>query len=120
MSTRSPSYTKIPSLVKSGKLNIEIVDTAVSRILRAKFALGLFENPYMGSADQISLEVHAPEHVALARKIDTESIVLLENHDQFLPLSKTAKAAVVGPMAHGYMNYGDYVAKGEVPLRLRA
>ncbi|PMD46914.1 glycoside hydrolase family 3 protein [Hyaloscypha variabilis F] len=112
LGTRSPSYTKIPSLVKSGKLNIKIVDTAVSRILRAKFALGLFENPYMGSADQISLVVHAPEHVALARKIDTESIVLLENHHQILPLSKTVKVAVIGPMAHGYMNYGDYVAKG--------
>ena len=101
MGTRTLSYTKIPSLIKSGKLSIDVVDTAVSRILRAKFSLGLFENQYLGSAGQISLVVHAPEHVALARKIDTESIVLLENHNQILPLSKTAKIAVIGPMAHG-------------------
>lgn len=112
MGTRTPSYTKIPDLVKSGKLSIDVVDTAVSRILRAKLSLGLFENLYTRSADQISLVVHAPDHVALARKIDTESIVLLENHNQVLPLSKTAKVAVIGPMAHGYMNYADYVAKG--------
>jgi beta-glucosidase len=112
MGTRNPSYTKIPSLVKSGKLTINIVDTAVSRILRAKFAMGLFENPYIASADQISLTVHAPENVALAREINTESIVLLENHNQILPLSKEAKVAVIGPIAHGYMNYSDYVAKG--------
>jgi beta-glucosidase len=113
MGTRIPSYTKIPSLVKSGKLSIDIVNTAVSRILRAKFAMGLFENPYLGLlTDQTSPVVHAPENVALAREIDAESIVLLENHNQILPLSKTAKVAVIGPMAHGYMNYGDYVAKG--------
>jgi beta-glucosidase len=111
MGIRTPSYTKIPCMVKSGKLSIDIVDTAVSRILRAKFAIGLFENPYIASADQISLVVHAPGNVALARKIDTESIVLLENHNNILLLSKTAKVAVIGPMVHGYMNYGDYVAK---------
>jgi beta-glucosidase len=113
MGVRTPSFTKIPSLIQSGKLSLGIVDTAVSRILRAKFAMGLFENPYLGiPANLTPTVIHAPEHVTLARQIDTESIILLENHNQILPLSKTANVAVIGPMAHGYMNYGDYVAKG--------
>ncbi|ELR07873.1 hypothetical protein GMDG_02755 [Pseudogymnoascus destructans 20631-21] len=55
--------------------------------------------------------IHTKESVALARQIDTESIVLHENHN-ILPLSKTANVAVIGPMEHGYINYGDYVVNG--------
>lgn len=101
----SYSFEIIPELVASGKLNIDIVNTAVSRILRAKFAIGLFENPYLGvPASETPKHIHTPENIALARQIDTESIVLLENHNQVLPLPKTANIAVIGPMAHGYMN----------------
>ncbi|CZT46783.1 related to beta-glucosidase [Rhynchosporium secalis] len=109
----SYNFEMIPKLVKDGKLSIETVDTAVSRLLRAKFAMGLFENPYLGvSSNQTVTKIHTKEHVALARELDAESIVLLENHNNVLPLSKTAKVAVIGPMAHGYMNYGDYVVSG--------
>jgi beta-glucosidase len=109
----SYNYEKIPSLVASGKLSIDVVNLAVSRILRAKFAIGLFENPYRGvvPSEESSL-IHTPENIAVARQLDTESIVLLENHNDILPLSKAANVAVIGPMAHGYMNYGDYVVKG--------
>lgn len=123
----SYNFETIPALVKSGKLAENIVDTAVSRLLRAKFAMGLFENPYLGvPANETTSKIHTPETIALAREIDAESIVLLENHNKLLPLKKTAKVAVIGPMAHGFMNvschssletstnvikYGDYVVK---------
>ncbi|KAK4139580.1 glycoside hydrolase superfamily [Dichotomopilus funicola] len=118
----SYSFENIPSLVSAGKLDEEIVNTAVSRVLRAKFELGLFEAPYPGlPIDEANKVLHAPEHVALAQKIDEESIVLLENHNKVLPLKKDASVAVIGPMAHGFMNYGDYVivnssTRGVTPL----
>lgn len=101
----SYNFETIPHLIASGKLSESVLDTAVSRILRAKFTMGLFEHPYQGVApDQILAAVHTNESVALARQLDTESIVLLENHNQTLPLKKSANIAVIGPMAHGYMN----------------
>ena len=101
----SYSYQKIPEMVRSGKLNESIVDTAVSRVLRVKFELGLFETPYTGAPDdELSKYIHTKETVRLARQLDAESIILLENHNHTLPLSKSANIAVIGPMAHGYMN----------------
>ena len=106
----SYNFEVIPDLVKAGKLDIKIVDLAVSRMLKAKFKLGLFEKPYVGSpaADAKKL-INTKEHIKLAYELDAESIVLLENHNNALPLKKSANIAVIGPMAHGYMNYGDYV-----------
>ncbi|KAL2176113.1 beta-glucosidase/beta-xylosidase [Thermothelomyces heterothallicus CBS 202.75] len=118
----SYSFEKIPELVSSGKIKEELVDTAVARVLRAKFELGLFENPFPGlPSGEANKVIHAPEHVVLAKKLDEESIVLLENHNNVLPLSKDASVAVIGPMAHGFMNYGDYVVvnsstRGITPL----
>ncbi|KAK9369878.1 glycosidase [Lipomyces kononenkoae] len=116
------NFLTIPQLVKSGKLPLAKLNQAVSRVLRAKFEIGLFETPYTAvPPNETSSLIHTPQHVALAREIDAESIVLLENHDGTLPLSKSAKVAVIGPMAHGYMNYGDYVVnasqfRGVTPL----
>ncbi|KAL4807743.1 glycoside hydrolase superfamily [Aspergillus unguis] len=116
------NFRTIPQLVESGDLDIEIVDTAVSRVLRAKFALGLFENPYPAAPEeQWDNLIHSQEAVDLARQLDKESIVLLENHDSTLPLKKSGDIAVIGPMAHGFMNYGDYVVyksqyRGVTPL----
>jgi beta-glucosidase len=107
----SYSFDQIPQMVASGKLDVKLVDTAVSRILRAKFAIGLFENPYLGvPAAETPKHIHTPESVALARQIDTESIVLLENHNDVLPLSKTANIAVIGPMGHGFMNVSSLLS----------
>lgn len=84
---------------------MKIVDTAVSRVLRAKFAMGLFENPSPGaSPEEWKHLIHTPEAVDLARQLDKESIVLLENHGNTLPLKKSGDIAVIGPMAHGFMN----------------
>ncbi|KAI1758092.1 glycoside hydrolase superfamily [Xylaria castorea] len=118
----SYNFEKIPEMVEAGKLSIEVVDEAVSRVLRAKFETGMFETPFTGVSEEKQAEyIHTPEIVALARQLDAESIVLLENHNKVLPLKKDAKIAVIGPMAHGYMNYGDYVPfrsqyRGVTPL----
>ncbi|KAL1962591.1 hypothetical protein VTN77DRAFT_9384 [Rasamsonia byssochlamydoides] len=116
------NYRTIPQLVQSGKLDIKTVDTAVSRLLRAKFEMGLFENPYPGAPQsEWSSLIHTPEALQVARELDRESIVLLENHNNTLPLKKGGSIAVIGPMAHGFMNYGDYVVyqsqyRGVTPL----
>ncbi|OTB02165.1 glycoside hydrolase family 3 protein [Hypoxylon sp. CI-4A] len=116
------NFEKIPGMIEAGTLSIDIVDEAVSRQLRAKFEAGLFENPFTGvSEEDQSKYINTPELVELARQLDAESIVLLENHDDVLPLKKDAKIAVIGPMAHGFVNYGDYVPyksqyRGVTPL----
>jgi beta-glucosidase len=108
----SYNFEMIPELVEAGKLDIEIVDRAVARQLRTKFVMGLFENPYQGiPLDTTDTVIHTEENVALARKLEAESIVLLENKDHTLPLSKSANIAVIGPMAN-FTNLGDYVVKG--------
>jgi beta-glucosidase len=118
----SYSFEEIPALVASGKIDMKTVDTAVSRVLRAKFSMGLFENPDLAvPANQSATYIHTSQNIALARQLDAESIVLLENKDQTLPIKKSANIAVIGPMAHGFMNYGDYVVyksqyRGVTPL----
>ncbi|KAL2010358.1 hypothetical protein VTN00DRAFT_6165 [Thermoascus crustaceus] len=116
------NFKTIPKLVKDGKLDMKIVDTAVSRLLRAKFEMGLFENPYPAAPQNEWHElIHTPEATQVARELDRESIVLLENQNNTLPLKKSGSIAVIGPMAHGFMNYGDYVVyksqyRGVTPL----
>lgn len=116
------SFENIPDLVESGKLEESVVDTAVSRVLRAKFKQGLFEHPFTGVPDdKIYDYIHTDEHVALAQKLDEESIVLLENHDSVLPLKKDANVAVIGPMGHGYTNVSPprYEPQRKLSLSLR-
>lgn len=106
----SYNFQKIPEMVAAGALDPAVVDTAVARVLRAKFQMGLFENPFPGvpQVDDLAQYIHTNESQQLARQLDAESIVLLENHNQTLPLSTSAHIAVIGPMASGPMNYGDY------------
>jgi len=103
----SYSFSEIPALVERGVISPSVVDMAVSRVLRAKFALGLFDQPLLLTLNRSA--IHTASHVSLAQRLDEESIVLLANHNSSLPLSKTAKIALIGPFAHGLMNYGDYV-----------
>lgn len=82
----------------------------MKRVLKVKFEMGLFENPYPGAPQsEWKKLIHSKEAVDLAHQIDKESIVLLENHDDILPLKKEGNIAVIGPMAHGYMNVCAYV-----------
>ncbi|KAI0477856.1 glycoside hydrolase superfamily [Xylariaceae sp. FL0804] len=106
----SYNFETIPALIADGGLSTADLDRAVARELRAKFDAGLFENPFPGvAAAEFAAHIHTDETVALARQLDAESIVLLENGEGLLPLRRDANIAVIGPMAHGYMNYGDYV-----------
>lgn len=67
--------------------------------------MGLFENPFPAAPEsQWHKLIHSSEAVELARTLDKESIVLLENHNKTLPLKKSGSIAVIGPMAHGFMN----------------
>ncbi|OJD40528.1 glycoside hydrolase family 3 protein [Diplodia corticola] len=117
----SYNFETIIDLVASGRLDMDTVDTAVARTLRTKFVLGIFENPYRAvAANETALHIHTAQSVALARKLDAESIVLLENKESVLPLDPAANIAVIGPMAD-FMNYGDYVVqdsqyRGVTPL----
>ncbi|NCA84356.1 MAG: beta-glucosidase BglX [Clostridia bacterium] len=87
--------------VKEGKVDVSDIDDAVRRILRIKMLLGLFDDPYKycDKQRQDTLIYH-PEHLAFAREFTAESMVLLKNQNQLLPLSKqTGTIAVIGPLA---------------------
>lgn len=96
--------------VKEEIVSMSDIDSAVCRILRLKFNMGLFENPYM-NPDLAKKQVRNTQHKALAKEVATQSIVLLKNNGA-LPLSKNLKSiAVIGPNAdNGYNQLGDYTA----------
>ena len=90
--------TDLKALVAAGRVPQSRIDDAVERILRVKFELGLFEHP--GADPDLLSQIGSPEHRAVARKCVSESLVLLKNEHQALPLSKNLKTlAVVGPAA---------------------
>ncbi len=104
----------LPALVRSGKVPITEVNEAVRRVLRAKFRLGLFDDPYRALPP-------VPQDRALARRAAQESIVLLKNESGLLPIAATTKTiAVIGPLAadtvdplgpwSGQSNPGDVVS----------
>jgi beta-glucosidase len=94
--------------VEAGRVPLTVIDTAVRRVLRLKFQLGLFENPYV-DAESACAVFETPEQRALARQAVTESIILLTN-DGVLPLAPTVKrVAVIGPGADDQrLLQGDY------------
>ncbi|HEV8658141.1 MAG TPA: glycoside hydrolase family 3 N-terminal domain-containing protein [Thermoanaerobaculia bacterium] len=92
-------YADLDAAVKDGRLSESVIDASVRRILRAKFALGLFERPYADEQREKAI-MFAKEHVDAARRIAQKSIVLLKNEGALLPLSKSAGTiAVIGPLA---------------------
>jgi beta-glucosidase len=94
--------------VEAGRVPLEAIDEAVRRVLRLKFQLGLFEQPYVDAASAGAV-FDTPEQRALARRAVTESIILLSN-DGVLPLAPTVKrVAVIGPGADDQrLLQGDY------------
>lgn len=91
--------------LKEGKVTEAEIDRACRRILEAKYELGLFDNPYKYcDAERAKNEIYTPEHRALARKIASESFVLLKNEGNTLPLKKKGTVAVVGPLANSRSN----------------
>ena len=83
--------------------NGRYLDTAVANILKLKFEMGLFENPYVDPA-QAYKQVRSESHKQLARQVAREGIVLLKNSDNILPLDKNiSSVAVIGPMPTIYI-----------------
>ncbi len=90
----------LAQLVKDVKVPVALIDDAVKRILRKKFELGLFDDPFKYcNPKREQKELNNPEHPIIARDIARKSIVLLKNQDQLLPLSKNIKTiAFIGPL----------------------
>lgn len=110
----------LPGLVRSGKVSERMLDEAVRRVLRTKFALGLFENPY--TDESLSAQVQLkPDHVALARRSAEESFVLLRNERSkpietapLLPLEEGKTVALIGPLAESADDMlGEWACKGD-------
>lgn len=101
-------FSVLEEKVRSGDFDVFYIDRAVRRVLRAKFEMGLFEDPYLEHAPY-RLPLHSDESVSLSRKIADESVVLLKNEKQLLPLDtdKLKSIAVIGPNAD-CVQFGDY------------
>src|SRR5262245_42982336 len=100
-----------------GLIPMPVIDATVSRVLRAKFALGLFEQPYVDVA-RAAAENGRPEHLALARAAARASLVLLRNDRGALPLAKTvASSAAIGQDAEE-ARPGGYSGPGVAPVSI--
>lgn len=109
----SETYLRhLPTLVKEGKVSEEVVDNAVRNILRVKFRMGLFDNPY--TEENKPSVFYNTAHLDAARKAAIESAILLKNDNQILPLSTDKKIAVIGPMADApHDQLGTWIFDGE-------
>jgi len=100
----SEMYSKhLEELVNNGTVDINLLDNAVRRVLKAKFELGLFDDPYkyLDSTREKNVLLHQ-KHIEIARQAARESMVLLKNKNNALPLKKDIKRiAVIGPLAKG-------------------
>ena len=113
----------LPELLDEGRIDIKQLDAMVAEILRVKFNLDLFEDPYTDPSSYPAIS--NPENLALAQQIAQQSLVLLENRDQTLPLSRDSiqSLAVIGPLADdGYEQLGTWIFDGnpdisQTPLR---
>ena len=101
------------SLIEEGKLSMDTINNAVRNILKLKFRLGLFENPYVD--ETLARKVaYAPEHLAAAKQCAIESAVLIQNSNNVLPLAKGSTVLVTGPMADApYDQLGTWAFDGE-------
>lgn len=101
MDMESNAYrNNLAQLVKEKRIPIATIDDAVKRILRKKFELGLFDDPFKYCNQERQNEaLNNPEHTKIAREMATKSIVLLKNEKNILPISKETKTiAFIGPM----------------------
>ena len=106
------AFVNLINAVQQGRISESVIDTAVCRVLRLKFEMGLFEHPYV-SPKLAKNVVRGKEHIDIARQAAQQAIVLLKNNG-ILPLSKETKIAVIGPNADNRYNMlGDYTAPQE-------
>jgi beta-glucosidase len=109
-------YNYLKQSLSEGLVTTDQIDQAVRNVLRIKFELGLFDDPYRYSdQDRQSREVLSTDHLAIARDVARKSIVLLKNDSALLPLSKSlTKIAVVGPLAEAKADQlGSWHAAGQ-------
>ena len=99
----------LPDLIRSGEVSEVVLDSAVSRVLRNKFLMGLFEQPYVRLVSTAQRKAYQEEHRKLALKAAERSIILLKNENQTLPfdINGIRKLAVIGPNANE-VHYGTY------------
>ncbi|CAN5363473.1 beta-glucosidase BglX [soil metagenome] len=103
MDMQANLYPRLGELVKNGTLKIEVIDEAVRRVLRVKFAIGLFDRPYTDESLAPAAYL-TPEHLALARRAAEDSFVLLKNEpiaggSSLLPLKEGGTVALIGALA---------------------
>lgn len=115
--------TTLKKSVEEGKITEKQIDEACRRILEAKFKLGLFDDPYRYcNEERAKQEVFTQENRAMARKAATESIVLLKNDKNVLPLQKSGTIALIGPLADAKENMTgtwSVAARGADAISLR-
>jgi len=99
MEMTSASYENhLKELINEGKVTIKQLDFLVANILRVKFRMNLFENPFV--PEEHTGNLYAPKHLELAKKAAIKSTVLLKNNNNMLPLNKTRTVAIIGPLAN--------------------
>lgn len=98
--------------ISENKVSMETIDNAVRNILRLKFRLGLFDNPYIVTPQSVK---YAEKHLQAAKTAAEQSVILLKNENQSLPLTDKVKTlAIIGPMADApYEQMGTWVFDGE-------
>ncbi len=102
----------LAALVREGKVSQEKLDEAVRRVLRLKFRLGLFERPYTPESEETDRFL-LPASLAVAERLAEESMVLLKNENNTLPLKAARRIAVIGPMAQNRLHLlGAWSAHG--------
>ncbi|MCH5233306.1 MAG: glycoside hydrolase family 3 C-terminal domain-containing protein [Muribaculaceae bacterium] len=103
-------YPLLVESVKEDKIDESLIDRAAGNVLRQKFLLGLFDNPYIRE-EGVEERVSSPAHREAALNAARQSVTLLENKNKILPLRKNIKVAVIGPNADNiYNQLGDYTA----------
>ncbi|MDR8365081.1 beta-glucosidase BglX [Pseudomonas sp. JL3] len=118
MSMNDTLYAKeLPGLLKAGEIEQKDIDNAVREVLAAKYDMGLFKDPYLriGKAEDDPADTYAESrlHRAEARDVARRGLVLLKNQGETLPLKKTAKIALVGPLAKAPIDMmGSWAAAG--------
>jgi beta-glucosidase len=97
--------TTLKQSIKEGKVSQATIDAACRRVLEAKYKLGLFDDPYRYcDSNRSKTEIATAANRSEARKIAAETIVLLKNQNNILPLKKNTKIALVGPLANSKEN----------------
>ncbi len=111
----------LKNLVASGKVSEEQIDTAVRRILEAKYRLGLFDNPYKYiNTEREATQIYTQANREAARRIAAETFVLLKNNGNLLPLSADGKIALIGPLADAATHMQGMWSVAAVPGRNRS